>query len=126
MDWYHELKHPALTPPDKVFAPTWTILYLMIFLSLLVFIRDGNLSQKIVPLSLFSIQIFLNLIWSPVFFGKRKIKLAMIIILLLWISIIAVIISFYPYSRLSVILLMPYFLWVTFAAYLNYKFWRLN
>lgn len=126
IDWYHSLKHPALSPPDWLFAPVWSILYLTIFLSLIVFLKDGTVREKVVPLGLFTVQILLNFLWSPVFFGMKKIGTALIICFLLWVFILAVIISFYHYSKLSAFLLVPYFLWSTFALYLNFEIWRLN
>ena len=125
-DWYQTLIKPQFAPPDWVFAPAWAILYFTIALSLMFFLKTGVSKGKILPLSVFCVQLLLNFIWSPVFFGFKNIKLALIIIGILWIGILFTIISFHKYSKISAYLLIPYLLWVTFAVYLNYGFWVLN
>lgn len=124
--WYENLQKPFLTPPDGVFMPAWIILYAMIFISFILFLKSGNLSQKIIPISTFLTQLFLNLSWSPVFFGLHKIGTALIIIIFMWMFILITILLFYRYSKISAYLLVPYFLWVTFASYLNFEIYRLN
>lgn len=126
INWYHNLNKPEINPPDWIFAPVWTILYCMIFLSLFVFLSKGNIQQKTEPLTIFTIQLILNFIWSPVFFGMKKIGFALIINILLWISIILLIISFWHFSKIAGILLIPYFIWASFALYLNFMIWKLN
>lgn len=126
LEWYKTLIKPRLTPPDFVFAPVWTILYIMIGVSFFLFIRTGNISAKILPVSFFIIQLILNFSWSPVFFGMHKIKSAFVIICFMWIFILLTIITFYAHSKLAAVLLIPYFLWVTFATYLNYYLLKLN
>ncbi len=124
--WYHSLNQPLFMPPDWLFRPVWGVLYLTIFLSLFLFLRNGNVSEKKIPLTLFIVQIILNFLWTPIFFGYGKIGLAFIVCLLLWLIIPFLIFYFYKYSKLASIMLLPYFLWITFALYLNFEFWRLN
>ncbi len=126
LEWYKTLTKPFLTPPDWVFGPVWTVLYMMIFVSLVLFLKTGDFAQKLLPLSFFVVQLLLNFAWSPLFFGLHKIKAAFFVICLLWIFILATITSFFPHSKLAAILLVPYFLWVTFATYLNFELMRLN
>lgn len=126
MNWFHSLKKPALAPPDWLFAPVWAILYIMIFLSLVFFLKTGGIKHQIIPIIFFIVQLLLNFSWSGVFFGMQKIGLALIIIVLLWITLLITIITFYKHSKLAACLLVPYFLWVSFATYLNFEYWRLN
>ena len=126
MNWFHSLKKPTFAPPDWIFTPVWTILYIMIFLSLVFFLKTGGTKHKIIPISFFIFQLILNFSWSGVFFGMQKIDLALIIIALLWITLLITIITFYKHSKLAAWLLVPYFLWVCFATYLNFEYWRLN
>lgn len=126
LDWYNMLSRPLLTPPPWVFAPAWTVLYAMIFASLFVFLKTGSINQKILPLTFFAIQMALNFSWSPVFFAAHKIKLAFLVICVMWVFILATILTFYLHSKLAALLLLPYFLWVSFAMYLNFEIMRLN
>ncbi len=126
MEWYSNLNKPFLSPPDWVFVPVWTILYIMIAMSFIFFIKSGMNRKKVLPLIFFIIQLILNISWTPVFFGLEKIRAAMIIILMMWIFLFITIITFYKYSKTASILLIPYFIWITFAVYLNFNFLRLN
>lgn len=126
MNWFHSLKKPELAPPDWIFTPVWTVLYVMIFLALVFFLKTGGIKYKKVPIVFFIIQLLLNFSWSSVFFGLQKIDLALLIIILLWISLLITIFMFYKHSKFAAWLLVPYFLWVSFATYLNFEYWRLN
>lgn len=124
--WYYSLNKSPLTPPEAVFPIAWTILYVMIALSLFFYVKDGLTKEKLTPLVVFTIQIILNLLWSPVFFESHNIKLAFIIIVLLIIFVLINIILFYKTSKIAAYLLIPYFLWLIFAAYLNFEIVMLN
>ena len=124
--WYYSLNKSPLTPPEAVFPIAWTILYVMIALSLFFYVKDGLTKEKLTPLVVFTIQIILNLLWSPVFFESHNIKLAFIIIVLLIIFVLINIILFYKNSKIASYLLIPYFLWLIFAAYLNFEIVMLN
>ena len=126
MEWYHSLNQPPIHPPDWVFAPVWSILYILMFLSLFLFLESETKGDKAVPLAIFVIQLLLNLSWSPVFFGFQNIEAALIILAMLWIFVSGTVICFYKYSKLSALLMLPYFLWTSFALYLNYQLFRLN
>lgn len=126
MDWFHTLKKPEFAPPDWIFGPVWAILYIMIFLSLVFFLKTGGLKYKILPITFFIIQLLLNFSWSYVFFDLQNIYLALIVIAFLWLTLLITIITFYKHSKIAAWLLIPYFLWVSFASYLNFRYWQLN
>ena len=126
LTWYNTLNKPFLTPPPDLFAPAWTILYTLIFLALVLFLTAKTDFDKTLGLTLFLTQLILNLLWSPAFFYWHNLQLSLLIIILLIISIIATIISFYKISNIASYLLIPYLLWVCFAAYLNFGFMIMN
>lgn len=123
--WYNSLVAPALAPPNWVFAPVWFILYVLMFVSLAFYIiSDGN--NKKIGYIYFLIQFILNLAWSPVFFGLKSILGGLIVVILLDIFICLTIKSFCVQSRAACLFLIPYFLWVLFATYLNFRYFLLN
>lgn len=120
--WYAGLAKPALNPPDWIFAPIWTTLFLLMGISLyLVWVQQSKTA-----IIIFFIQLILNVVWSILFFGLKNPLLAFIEIIILWISILITIIYFYHVSKTSSYLLIPYILWVSFAAYLNFMLYFLN
>lgn len=123
--WYENLTRPFLSPPRWVFAPVWGFLYLTIFISFVLYFlkKDKN---KLKGYIYFSIQIILNFLWTPAFFGAKNILLALIIIILLDIFLILTIKNFYPVSKIASILLIPYLIWTLFATYLNFSYFILN
>ncbi len=124
--WYDRLNKPEFTPPGWLFGPVWTVLYMMIGVSLYLVWRkaEGDILRK--ALWLFFIHLVLNAGWSYVFFGLQSPPWALAEITILWISILLVIRLFYPIDKLAAFLLIPYLLWVTFAAALNYAIMILN
>ena len=126
MEWYDNLNKPLLNPPSEIFMPVWIFLYITIGLSLIFFLKDGFNKSKIIPSIFFTTQMLLNFIWSSVFFGMQNILLGLIVVLLMWLFILLTIVSFYKHNKTSAFLLIPYFLWVSFACYLNFEFLRLN
>jgi benzodiazapine receptor len=125
-EWYAELTKPSWNPPNWIFGPVWSIIYLLIAISAwLVWKNDGFLSF-VIPSIIFLLQIILNAAWSWLFFGLHEVGYAFIEILALWVAILANIILFWRISPLNGILLLPYLAWVTFASVLNYTIWRLN
>lgn len=125
--WYAGIEKPLFNPPNWLFAPVWTILFLLMGISLYVVWSKG-LQKKGVKLALgaFCVQLVLNALWSFLFFGLQNPFLAFIEILLLWLAILATIILFYKISKKAALLLVPYILWVSFAVLLNYSIWLLN
>ncbi len=123
--WYATLPKPALNPPAWVFGPVWTTLYLLMGVSLW-YVWKSNSSEKKRALSLFVVQLVLNAIWTPVFFGAHSVGNAFAVIVLLWAAIVMTILIFRKVSKTAAWLLVPYILWVSFALYLNYAIWLLN
>lgn len=126
MEWYHSLNQPPFSPPDWLFAPVWSILYILMFVSLIMILKDGNIKEKSAPLTLFGLQLVFNLLWTPTFFVNKNISGALIVSILLVILVYQTIRNFYPYSKTAAMLLIPYLLWTMFALYLNFGIWRLN
>ncbi len=125
--WYAQLEKPFFTPPDWVFGPVWTILYLLMAISAFLIWNKGLNYPKVKPaLGLFLIQLALNAIWTPLFFGSHLILAAFIEIILLWLAIFATILVFKRISLLAAALLVPYLIWVSYAAILNGSIYFLN
>jgi tryptophan-rich sensory protein len=125
--WYAGLARPEFAPPNWVFGPVWTALFaLMGIAAFLVWKRKDSGVRVSAPLILFGIQLFLNALWSFLFFGLRSPGGAFIEIILLWLAIGACILSFAKFSRTAAWLMVPYIAWVSFAGYLNYAIWALN
>ncbi len=125
--WYATLNKPSFNPPNWLFGPVWTALYIMMGISLFLIWKEGTGNTLVRPaLTIFIAQLILNLLWSIVFFGMQSISGGLVIIILLWIAIVFTITKFYKISSVAGILLIPYLLWVTFASVLNFFFYRLN
>jgi translocator protein len=124
--WYPQLHRPEWTPPNWIFGPVWTTLYLMMAFSAWLIWRGSSWSAARFALLLFAIQLVLNMLWSAVFFGMRRIGPAFAEILLLWMMIIATTVAFYSLSLLAAWLLIPYIAWVGLASYLNFRIWQMN
>lgn len=125
--WYVDLAKPWFNPPGWVFGPAWTILYALMGVALyLVWKEDGEIKDKTPALVLFFVQLLLNAAWSFIFFGARSPFLAFIEITILWLSIVVTLFLFWRISTTAGYLLVPYLLWVTFAAILNYSIWKMN
>ncbi len=123
--WYESLAKPAWNPPNWIFGPVWTLLYVLVAISgWLVWRQRGR--QLAPALIWFVLQLLLNAAWSWLFFGLQRIDLALVDILLLWLAIAITIRHFRPRSQLAAYLLAPYLLWVTFATALNAAIWWLN
>lgn len=125
--WYASLAKPAWAPPNWVFGPVWTTLYILMGIALFLVWRKGLERQDVkVAISIFGVQLVLNVLWSIIFFGFQSILGGLIEIVFLWIAILATIIVFYRISKAAGILLIPYIIWVTIALYLNYTLYLLN
>ncbi|MCX9082092.1 MAG: tryptophan-rich sensory protein [Candidatus Methanoperedens sp.] len=125
--WFATLQKPSFAPPNWVFAPVWTSLYIMMGISLFLVWQKGREDKTVkAAIYLFAGQLVLNALWSFVFFGLRSPLLGLIEIIILWIAILATIMSFMKVSRTAAYLLIPYFLWVSFASIVNFSIWSLN
>ena len=124
--WYETLQRPRLTPPDWVFGPVWTVLYVMIAVSIFLFIRKYKSENGYGIYVLIVLHLIFNLSWTGIFFGLKAPGLALIDIILLDISLVFMIRYFWQGDVVSSILLWPYLIWVLFATYLNASFYILN
>jgi len=124
--WYPTLDKPAWTPPDSLFGPVWTALYLMMGVAAWLVWRRAGKERARYPLALFALQLLLNAGWSLLFFGLRSPGLGLIEIALLWLAIAATLWAFARVQGWAALLLVPYLAWVSFAAALNLAIWRMN
>lgn len=124
--WYVNINKPGLLPPNWVFGPVWTALYILMGIALyLVWIKKTKKDKKL-AYTFFGIQLVLNLFWSIIFFSQHWLLAAAIEILILWVLILFNIIKFREISKIASNLLIPYLLWVSFASYLTISVWWLN
>jgi benzodiazapine receptor len=124
--WYDALSKPVWNPPGWIFAPVWIVLYVLMGTAAGLIWQRRAISQSTLALNFYVIQLILNIIWPLIFFGMRNPGLAFAEICLLWIAIVATLFAFWRVYRPASFLLMPYFLWVSFAAVLNLTIWRMN
>lgn len=125
--WYATLGKPAFSPPNWLFAPVWTLLYILMGIAAFLVWRKGLGNRQVrSALIVFLIQLILNTLWSMVFFGLESPLFGLVVISVLWVVILVTVIQFFKISRAASILLWPYLLWVTFAAVLNSSIWLLN
>jgi translocator protein len=126
-NWYAALNKPSFNPPDWIFGPTWTFLYILIATAAyLVWAKRDYRSVYTHARIIYFIQLLFNFLWSIVFFGLHQILIALLIIGLLFISIMINIVVFKRISKAAAWLLAPYLLWVAFAALLNFNIYILN
>ena len=125
--WYAGLQKPDLNPPSWVFAPVWTALYILMGISLCLILRSGiTRGEVLAGLVLFVLQLGLNIGWSYLFFGWHAIFFALMCIIALWAVLLCTIIQVSRFSIFGAALLIPYLIWTSFAAYLNYAIMVLN
>jgi translocator protein len=125
--WYPELEKPRFNPPNAVFGPTWSTLYLLMGLADYIVERDTatpELQRR--ARAFYRLQISLNAAWPVLFFGRRSPLAGLVEIVALWFAIVCTVQAFFRISRIAGLLLIPYLLWVSFAALLNEEIWRLN
>jgi translocator protein len=127
-EWYYSvLNKPSWNPPDWLFPPAWSLLFLLMGIALYLVVQQASEKTNIrLPLIVFGVQLLLNLGWSAAFFGLHSPLLALVVIVLLWLAILLTIVKFKAVSPLSGYLLIPYLLWVSFASVLNFTIWQLN
>jgi translocator protein len=125
--WYAVASKPWFNPPNWIFAPVWTTLYILMGIALfLVWRSDGDKAIKQMAIFLFIIQLTLNFFWSIIFFKLQQPGWAFAEIILMWVMILLTILWFGKISSTAAWLLVPYICWVSFAAVLNYSIWQLN
>ena len=124
--WYNSLIQPPLKPPAWLFSPVWIILYALMGLSLFIYIKEYSIKSKAWGYIVFFVQLLVNLSWSPEFFGLKNIGFALALIILLDILVLINIFEFSKISKMAGKLLIPYFIWILFATYLNVGYFILN
>lgn len=121
--WYRDLRKPAWTPAAWVFPLVWTILYLLIALAAT---RVAGLPGNGTALALWSLQIALNTLWTPVFFGGHHIRAGLVVIVLLWFAVLLTLLAFWTLDLVAALMLLPYLVWLSLATALNFTIWRDN
>jgi len=124
--WYVQIHKPSWNPPSWLFGPVWSTLYAMMAIAAWLVYREGGFKTQARPLYLFLTQLALNALWTPLFFGLHLLGIAFIEIIILWGFILMTIISFWKVKPVSALLLIPYIVWVSFAATLSGTIWWLN
>lgn len=123
--WYANINKPFFTPPNFIFGPVWTILYITLGISLyLIWNKVGTLKNKFILI--FFVQLILNALWTILFFGFNYLLLSYVEILILIIFVIINIFTFYKISKLSSLMLLPYLIWISFASFLTLFVFLLN
>jgi Tryptophan-rich sensory protein (mitochondrial benzodiazepine receptor homolog) len=124
--WYPTLAKPSFNPPNSVFGPVWTALYVLMAVAAWRVWRRADRDTARGPLAVFALQLAVNLGWSVAFFGLREIGLAVAVILALDLLVVATALLFRGIDRWAALLLVPYLAWIAFATLLNIAIWRLN
>lgn len=124
--WYDSLRKPALTPPKSVFGPVWSALYVFIFSALIVYFLSP-VKKNLIPVTILLLVHFTaSFSWTQLFFRQKKLLVALLDILVIDTTLLAIVFLFFQVSTLAGILLLPYLGWGLFAAYLNWGIYRLN
>lgn len=124
--WYRTIVKPEWNPPNWVFGPVWTTLFVLMGISAWLVWKPAGFRAAATPLALFAAQLTFNVAWSWIFFGMHQIGWAVIEIIILWATILATTVAFFRRSKPAGWLLVPYMGWVSFATMLNFAIWRLN
>lgn len=125
--WYTTLVKPWFTPPGSVISAVWIALFALMGLSLFLIWQKGiSSADSKIALGVFAAQLLANVLWSYAFFGLQSPLAGVVVIVVLWLLILQSILRFWPISKDAALLLVPYIIWVSFAAFLNYTFLRLN
>ena len=124
--WYADLAKPSFTPPDRLFGPVWTVLYVLMAIAAWRVWRSADRDTRRGPLTLFALQLALTLGWTVVFFGLQKIGAAVATIVVLDVGVVVTTLAFRSIDRWAGLLMVPYLAWSVFATVLNIAIWRLN
>jgi translocator protein len=125
-EWYGSLNQPSFSPPNWVFGPVWTVLYILLGISLFLIWKLDSGKERNLAIFVFLLQLLLNFGWSFIFFYFKMIGFALFDIILLWMSIVIMLFLFYKIKPMAAYINIPYFLWVTFATLLNSAYYFLN
>jgi translocator protein len=124
--WYNTTEKPDWMPPTWLFTQVWAALYLLMAFAAWLVWRERRWGGVSLPMTLFAVQLVLNVAWSDLFFAKHAADIAFVEILFLWMAILATLLAFWQVRAIAGALFVPYLAWVTFAAALNYAVWRMN
>jgi benzodiazapine receptor len=124
--WFTTLNKPVFNPPNYLFGPVWTILYILMGISFYLILNTKPTELRKKAIAIFLVQLFLNFCWSFLFFKFHLLGIALLEIVMIWMSIILMIIIFYKINKTAALLQIPYLLWVSFASILNGAIWWLN
>ena len=124
--WYTALHKPSFNPPNYLFGPVWSLLYLLMGVSLFLILKAKKSPARSKAIVAFTIQIVLNFFWSIIFFRFHAIKFALAEIVLMWVAILWMIVAFYRVNRTASLIQLPYIAWVSFASILNAAIFYLN
>lgn len=122
-EWYVGLTKPGFTPPNWVFPVAWTYLYVSVAYAAA---RVAGVEGAQIALALFAVQIALNTLWTPVFFGAHRLGLGMAVLACLWVAVAAMMLAFFQLDLIAGLLVIPYLAWLSLAAALNFRVWRDN
>jgi translocator protein len=125
-NWYATLNRPSFAPPNWLFGPAWTFLYIMMGISLFLVWKSAPDKARDTALIIFGVQLLLNFAWSFIFFYFKELGWALVEIVLMWLAIVAMLIAFHKVNPWAAYINIPYLMWVTFATALNAGFWKLN
>ena len=125
--WYANVTKPSFNPPNWIFAPMWTLLFILMGIAVALVLSKGwSVPSVKIAVILFGVHLILNVLWSVFFFGMQNPALAFVEIIILWLMIALLIFLFFKIDMRAGWLMIPYILWVSFAAILNFAIWRLN
>lgn len=125
--WYRDLKKPSWQPPDWVFGPAWTIILgLAAWAAILSWDQTGNRSDQAILMAVYGANFLFHLLWSPLFFKYQRPDWALVEVVFLWLSVVAMLVITWSFTALAGAMILPYFLWVSFAALLNARIVQLN
>ncbi len=126
-NWYAYINKPSFNPPNWVFGPVWTTLFILMGIAAYLIWKEGSNKKEVrSALLLYGAQLIANTMWSIIFFGLKAPGAAFIEIIALWILILLTIVYFWRLKPIAGLLLLPYIAWVSFASILNFFIWRLN
>ena len=126
MVWYAALHKPFFNPPNYIFGPVWTALYVLMAVSFYIILRQPPSAERRRGIAIFLVQLTLNFFWSIIFFNLHRTGTALAEVAMMWLSILAMIILFYRISKTAALLQLPYIAWVSFASLLNAAIFYLN
>ncbi len=124
--WYTTLNKPSFNPPNYLFGPVWSLLYLLMGISLFLILRAKKSPARSKSIAAFTVQLILNFFWSIIFFRFHAVGIALVEIVLMWLAILAMIVISYRVNKPASLLQIPYICWVSFATLLNAAIYYLN